>query len=80
MVALDKPLIVGEAGMHGRTPEERSVRAQQMRAKMDAAFKAGAGGYLIWSVTTAQTDGYDLLIDDNDPLIGELSTVAQGIR
>lgn len=77
---LDKPLIVGEAGMLGRTADERDTRARLLRAKMDAAFGAGASGYLIWSVTTGETDGYDVLTSTDDPLIAQLHAVAQEIR
>lgn len=77
---LDKPLFVGEAGITGKTPEERTTRAGELRAKMDAAFGAGAVGYLVWSVNTGITDGYDILIDDDDPLIGQLAAVAQQVR
>jgi mannan endo-1,4-beta-mannosidase len=76
-VALGKPLVVGESGMKAT---DRSLRATRMRAKMDAAFKAGASGYLVWSVTNAHTDGYDIALDDNDPLIGQLLEVADRIR
>ena len=74
--ALDKPLFVGESGMFGRTADERTSRATRMRAKMDAAFQAGAAGYLVWSINTKLTDGYDILTGDDDPLIGQLSAVA----
>ena len=47
---------------------------------MDAAFGAGASGYLIWSVTTGETDGYDVLTTTNDPLIPQLHAVAEEIR
>ena len=77
--ALDKPLFVGEAGIMGRTEQERTTRATLLRAKMDAAFGAGAVGYLVWSVNTGITDGYDVLINDNDPLIGQLAQVAQQV-
>lgn len=77
---LDKPLIVGEAGIRGVTAAERTTRARQLRAKMDAAFGAGASGYLIWSVTTGETDGYDVLTTTNDPLIPQLRAVAEEIR
>ena len=77
---LDKPLIVGEAGITGVTAAERSTRARELRAKMDAAFGAGASGYLIWSVTTGETDGYDVLTTTNDPLIPQLRAVAEEIR
>ncbi len=76
---LDKPLFVGEAGIFGRTEQERGVRAVQLRAKMDAAFGAGAVGYLLWSVTSGITDGYDILINDSDPLIAVLASVAKTI-
>jgi mannan endo-1,4-beta-mannosidase len=79
-VALDKPLIVGEAGMQGTTAAERATRATRMRAKMDAAFGAGAAGYLVWSVTTGETDGYDVLTSTDDPLIGQLHAVSEGLR
>ena len=78
--ALGKPLIVGEAGMAGSTPAERDTRARLLRAKMDAAFGAGASGYLVWSVTTGSTDGYDVLTTTNDPLIPQLRAVAEEIR
>lgn len=77
--ALGKPLVVGEAGMKGTTAAERDVRAGLLRAKMDAAFAAGAAGYLIWSVTTADTDGYDVLTSRKDPLLGQLSQVATNL-
>ncbi|MBW4042387.1 MAG: cellulase family glycosylhydrolase [Acidobacteria bacterium] len=77
---LSKPLIVGEAGIKGVTAAERRTRARELRAKMDAAFGAGASGYLIWSVTTGETDGYDVLTTTNDPLIPELRAVAEEIR
>lgn len=77
--ALDKPLFVGEAGIFGRTADERTSRATLLRAKMDAAFAAGAVGYLVWSINTGITDGYDIFINDNDPLIGEMSTVAKAL-
>ena len=77
---LDKPLIVGEAGIKGVTEAQRESRARELRAKMDAAFGAGASGYLIWSVTTGETDGYDVLTTTNDPLIPQLRAVAEEIR
>lgn len=77
--ALDKPLFVGEAGIVGRTVAERATRATELRAKMDAAFAAGAVGYLVWSINTEITDGYDILITDHDPLIPEMAAVAKGL-
>lgn len=77
---LGKPLIVGEAGITGRTAAERVTRAGLLRSKMNAAFGAGASGYVIWSVTTGETDGYDVLTTTNDPLIPQLRAVAEEIR
>jgi mannan endo-1,4-beta-mannosidase len=77
--ALDKPLFVGEAGIFGRTAVERATRATELRAKMDAAFAAGAVGYLVWSINTEITDGYDILITDHDPLIPEMAAVAKAL-
>jgi len=77
---LDKPLLVGESGMTGTTEQERTDRAEKLGAKMDAAFQAGAAGYLIWSVTSAETDGYDVRLDTGDPLFGEMLRVADQVR
>ena len=77
---LGKPLMVGEAGIRGTTAAERTTRAQQLRAKMDAAFGAGAAGYLIWSVNNTETDGYDVLISQDDPLLEQMHEVAEGLR
>lgn len=79
-VALDKPLVVGESGMKGVTSHDRILRSSRMRAKMIAAFAAGASGYLVWSVTTADTDGYDIRIDKRDPLLPVMKRVALEVR
>jgi len=76
---LAKPLVVGEAGIHGRDADERAVRASQLGAKMSAAFAAGAAGYLVWHVSTAPTDGYDVLVDQDDPLFAVLHRTAAQI-
>lgn len=73
---LDKPLLVGEAGIDGRDAGERDTRAKQLGAKMSAAFAAGAAGYLVWHVNTTMTDGYDILVDRPDPLFGVLRRMA----
>jgi mannan endo-1,4-beta-mannosidase len=78
--ALNKPLIVGEAGIKASDDASRNTRAGLLRAKMDAAFQAGSSGYILWSVTTANTDGYDIHINDNDPLLNETATLAQSIQ
>ena len=77
---LNKPLIVGEAGIKATDDATRNTRASLLRAKMDAAYGAGAAGYILWSVTTADTDGYDIHINDDDPLLNETATLAQSIQ
>ena len=48
------------------------LRADQLKAKIDAAFDAGASGYLVWHINTRNTDGYAIIQDQDDPLIGVL--------
>lgn len=74
------PLVVGEAGIEARDADARTRRADLFRAKIDAAFAAGAAGYLIWSVTTSITDGYDVQLTDDDPLLGVLAAQAAELR
>jgi hypothetical protein len=47
--ALRKPLYVGESGIPESTNCDSVQRADQLRAKMQAAFAAGASGYLLWA-------------------------------
>lgn len=76
---LGKPLLVGEAGIQGRDTGQRQTRAQQLGAKMSAAFGAGASGYLIWHVSTRSSDGYDVLLGDADPLLPVMNRMASRI-
>ncbi len=52
---LNKPILVGEAGMmacgsyDGSQPETPRTRAAKFDAKIDAFFKRGGAGYLIWA-------------------------------
>ena len=52
---LNKPVIVGEAGMtacgswNGSQAETAETRAAKMRAKMQAFFGNGGAGYLVWA-------------------------------
>lgn len=73
---LNKPLVVGEAGIAGGDASAQSTRADQLGAKMDAAFAAGASGYLLWRVTKQITDKYDITLDGNDPLLTRLGAAA----
>ena len=65
---LDKPLVVGEAGITASDGDDRRRRADLLAAKMDAAFAAGAAGYLVWHLSSAPTDGYDVVPADDDPV------------
>jgi mannan endo-1,4-beta-mannosidase len=78
--ALNKPLFVGEAGIEGGDSDALAARADQLTAKMSAAFAAGAGGYLLWRVTKQQTDKYDILLGDTDPLLPALAKQANGVQ
>lgn len=74
--ALGKPLLVGEAGIGGGDADQLQTRAEQLGAKMDAAFAAGAGGYLLWRVTKQVTDTYDITLGSDDPVLDEMARVA----
>lgn len=66
--ALNKPLVVGEIGMKAKDPEAVRRRAQLMDAKIQAAKKHGAAGYLIWEVNTFANEGYGIVPGSNDPI------------
>ena len=69
---LNKPLLVGEAGIAAHDSGARTRRAQLIKAKMTAAFTAGASGYLIWQLNEKNTDGYGVLIGQHDPVFDVL--------
>jgi mannan endo-1,4-beta-mannosidase len=79
-VDLDKPLVVGEAGIRARDAGGRTVRAKQLDAKMTAAFAGGASGYLVWHLNSAPSDDYDVIIDSNDSLLDVLKRQSKAIR
>ena len=74
--ALGKPLLIGEAGIQATDEEGRERRADQLTAKMQAAFGAGAAGYLLWQVNTQNTDGYGILLADQDPVLADMRALA----
>ncbi len=74
---LDKPIVVGEAGIGATDQESRTRRAEQLDAKMDAAFEAGASGYLLWQLNDTNTDGYAIGTTGSDPVYSALRDVAQ---
>lgn len=69
---LGKPLVVGEAGIAADDTAGRARRAQQLGAKMQADFTAGADGYLVWQLNTANTDGFGVLMNSDDPAFSAL--------
>lgn len=77
--ALGKPLIVGEAGISAHDDTSRKRRAVLLDAKIGAAFTAGADGYLIWHLSSAPTDGYDVIPAQHDPLFAVLRATSRRI-
>ena len=74
---LDKPVVVGEAGIAATDDAGRSRRARQFSAKISAAFEAGASGYVVWQLNRIDTDTYGVAIAGSDPLYGVLRTAAR---
>ena len=77
---LNKPIIVGEAGMttcgsyNGSQPETPDSRAQKFDAKMGAFFENGGAGYLIWMWHPSSDCSYDFT--SGDPLNAVLAKYA----
>jgi mannan endo-1,4-beta-mannosidase len=67
---LNKPILVGEAGMmacgsyEGSQPETVQSRAQKFDAKINAFFKNGGAGYLVWVWDPTSECAYDFTTDD----------------
>lgn len=76
---LHKPFIVGEAGIDASDDTTRTQRAALFHAKISAAFRAGASGYLIWQYNSVQDTGYDVLTTDHDPLFATTQKIATGL-
>ena len=76
---IDKPLVVGEAGITATDAADRQRRADLLQAKVSAALGAGAAGYLVWHYSSTATDGYDLVRSTRDPTFGVLRRAAAGL-
>lgn len=74
---LGKPLVVGEAGITADSSDGRARRAQLLEAKIDAAFEAGASGYLVWQLNRTDTDGYGVVLGTDDPLFAVLEDAGE---
>ena len=76
MKQINKPLIIEEAGIIGGDNAtgcvSLSTRMDEFKAKIDAAFIAGAAGYMPWDLTGGTPTGCNFSIGDNDPLLGFL--------
>jgi endo-1,4-beta-mannosidase len=70
--AAGKPCVIGEIGVSARHRVGRSLRADRIMRKIDAALLAGADGTLIWSYGAG--DGVHMDIETGDPLIERLRT------
>ncbi|GAB3684514.1 cellulase family glycosylhydrolase [Angustibacter aerolatus] len=77
---LGKPLVVGEAGIKATDDAGRTRRAEQLGAKADADFAAGADGYLVWNLNTVQTEGYDVVPATRDPLLARLLGISRRLQ
>lgn len=73
---LDKPLVVGEAGVEATDANARTRRAGLLDAKMQAAFAAGASGYLVWHLDRGHTDKLDVIPAEQDPLVPVMARTA----
>lgn len=73
---LDKPLVIGEAGIATDEGMSQAQRAANFRAKTAAAFEAGASGYLVWQLNESDTDGYAVLVGSEDPTFEVLRETA----
>ncbi len=69
---LNKPIVVGEAGIKAKTPSEVARRAQLMGDKIVAAKNAGASGYLLWEASDVNREGYGIHPLGNDPIFEQL--------
>src|SRR5258708_6688742 len=75
--AANKPIIIGESGIHGSDTASGctslATRLSEFKAKMDAQFSAGISGYLPWNWQLSSGGcAYD--ITPGDPLMTLLAT------
>ena len=75
---VDKPWVVGEAGIAADDAASRARRADLLGAKMDAAFANGASGYLVWQWNKVlDTEHFDVLPGTGDPLLERMAGIAR---
>lgn len=71
--ALNKPIIVGEVGIKATDAAAVARRATLIDAKMQAAKKFGAAGYILWEANTFAHEGYGIEPGSNDPVMAVLA-------
>ena len=77
---LNKPLLIGEAGIAADDDDSRARRSTLMTAKMRAAFAVGASGYLVWQWNhVLDSEHYDVLPDTGDPLLAAMRSTASSL-
>jgi hypothetical protein len=80
---LNKPLLMGEAGMtacgswNGSQSETGASRASKLGAKMAAFFENGGAGYLVWA--WEPNNSCNFAFGPGDPLNGVLQQTAAGL-
>jgi len=71
--AINKPLMVGEVGIlasaDGSGCINLTTRRDDMKAKMDAQFKAGIVGFMPWAIADGTSTSCNYNIGDNDPTL-----------
>ena len=67
--ALGKPIFVGEAGIQDTTAGSLSARASEFDAKCTAQFRAGVGGFLVWSWNNSPSSPASWEIGPGDPTL-----------
>ncbi|HEV2402793.1 MAG TPA: hypothetical protein VGS08_01190 [Candidatus Saccharimonadales bacterium] len=80
MNQINKPLIVGEVGIHASNQasgcDTLDQRVSQMQAKLTAMFRAGVAGFIPWDFVPGNTTTCSYDINPGDPLLGMLSQYA----
>lgn len=73
MKKINKPLIIGEAGMLAQDGSKECMsfneRSEKIKAKMEAQFKAGISGYIPWNWSGGNAGVCNYDIPKDDPLM-----------
>lgn len=77
ILKLNKPILMGEAGISARSSADRDRRAKLMDAKMNAFFRSGGAGYLVWQLNkVVDGEAFDVQLTTNDPLLAVMKKYA----